>query len=752
MRHYTNWIRDGLAEALLKISVLGSCLEDNAVFEPGIDKQSYVNCIVASFKSLSEDARVITSLGNQMPVLAEAAPIPFMEALDSLIQGNPDSIKLFLSEDDDFYSHSYHFYFLWSLEVLAWEPAYFPRVCLILLNLAALDPGGRTSNRPINSLKEIFLSWNPGTCSTLDKRLEVLKLLARKNEDVVWELIEGILPGNHDISDPTNEPKWKDFSRSEKIEITQNIRYLTDVQYLKFAISIAGVVPTRWLDLISVYSLIPEDLQLDILEGLRCLKESLKHDDDRHMIWTALRQECNKHKEFPEAKWSMAKGKIEKLESLLPLFEISEETKKSSWLFNELHPEIGVPQAGFSADNKELFNIREKMVSQILNDSGKKGLICLVEQVQYPGLVARSIDKSILDFCFFDEFSNFYNPRNNSNKYFFTCLSQIMFDLFGREWNSYLLHSDFFQSLDGFGKANLFVSYPDSFDTFELISRVGEDVEREYWKNRHLSFSDENSEVLKFVTAKLIEYGRSVELPMRIGLMLDKLPQDFGYKLLEDIYSRLDEEGAVQELGRQAYWVIEIFEKLNQTSTDIENLAKLEYKYLPLINRQRSKTQSQLTLHKMLSKDASFFIEIMVKLYKPASPEKQVNETEESRHEAQLAWKLMHSWKTPPGLEDDGRVNAEKLHSWVSEARKLAIDVDRAVLCDQKIGEILFFLPKDDEDGHWPHRCLRKLLEDNESIDIETGLEIAQFNARGVYSGLIVSYQSIDVIIPENKV
>ena len=148
---HTDWIRDGLAETLLKISVLGSRLEDNAVFETGVDKQTYVNRIIAGFNALSEDVRVITSLRDQMPVLAESAPVPFMDTLDNLIQGNPDSVKTIFEDTDGFYSHSYHSYFLWSLETLAWEPAYFPRVCLILLKLANLDPGGRTLNRPINS-------------------------------------------------------------------------------------------------------------------------------------------------------------------------------------------------------------------------------------------------------------------------------------------------------------------------------------------------------------------------------------------------------------------------------------------------------------------------------------------------------------------------------------------------------------------------------------------------------------------------
>ena len=58
----------------------------------------------------------------------------------------------------------------------------------------------------------------------------------------------------------------------------------------------------------------------------------------------------------------------------------------------------------------------------------------------------------------------------------------------------------------------------------------------EYWKARPVWFPDDNPEILTFVSEKFIKYGRSIELSMRVSLMPDKFPDDFGFKLLEDIY------------------------------------------------------------------------------------------------------------------------------------------------------------------------------------------------------------------------
>jgi hypothetical protein len=60
--------------------------------------------------------------------------------------------------------------------------------------------------------------------------------------------------------------------------------------------------------------------------------------------------------------------------------------------------------------------------------------------------------------------------------------------------------------------------------------------------------------------------------------------------------------------------------------------------------------------------------------------------------------------------------------------------VDRARIADQQIGHVLFYTPKDPVDEAWPHTSVRELLEEVRSDDIETGIRLEQYNARGVTS------------------
>ena len=221
MRHST-WLRDGLAETLLRIVVLGNHLERTGAIPGNQSCQSFVDQLVRNLPGLREDWRLLASLRSQLPVLAEAAPFPFLEALECLLQGTPEMIlPIFAEGEGTFTGHAFHPHFLWALETLAWEPSLLPRVGLILAGLDKVDPGGQLGNRPIKSLREIFLVWHPGTSANLEQRLQVLDLIIKRYPDIGWKLLMALMPKTHDTSSPTHEPKWKDFGRSQREPLTR---------------------------------------------------------------------------------------------------------------------------------------------------------------------------------------------------------------------------------------------------------------------------------------------------------------------------------------------------------------------------------------------------------------------------------------------------------------------------------------------------------------------------------------------------
>jgi len=61
---------------------------------------------------------------------------------------------------------------LWVLEILAWHPRWMPRVASILARLSHIQLPENWSNRPFNSLLDIFRAWWPRTAANLQQRTQ----------------------------------------------------------------------------------------------------------------------------------------------------------------------------------------------------------------------------------------------------------------------------------------------------------------------------------------------------------------------------------------------------------------------------------------------------------------------------------------------------------------------------------------------------------------------------------------------------
>ncbi len=157
-------------------------------------------------------------------------------------------------------------------------------------------------------------------------------------------------------------------------------------------------------------------------------------------------------------------------------------------------------------------------------------------------------------------------------------------------------------------------------------------------------------------------------------------------------------------------------------------LSHFEWSFLPLLrNRYLPKN-----LHKNLAEDPEFFVEVIKCAY-PAEDEVPEKLTEQHYVRAKLSLNLLHDWRRPPGINDDGSVDSEKLRSWICGARKLAQECGREMVVDHRIGQILVYYPKG-RDGAWPHEALRDLLEDLGNEDIEDGIIMGIHTSRGVTS------------------
>ena len=97
------------------------------------------------------------------------------------------------------------------------------------------------------------------------------------------------------------------------------------------------------------------------------------------------------------------------------------------------------------------------------------------------------------------------------------------------------------------------------------------------------------------------------------------------------------------------------------------------------------------------------------------------------------AYRLLDRVSRLPGLDTEGRVDADVLRGWVVDARRLCAEHGRAGIGDERIGQLLSRAPAV-EDGSWPCRPVCEVLQTIASPDVASGFEVGVRNARGVHS------------------
>src|SRR5262249_41362989 len=140
------------------------------------------------------------SLSPQLPLLAEAAPQAF---LDAVAQELKELVKLFTQEGDAFFVSHPHTGLLWALEVVAWDRTFLSPVSRLLAALDEAVGTGKTGNNPARSFHEIFMPWFPQTNASVEERVKVLRKLIKDHPKAGWRLLIGLLPNQHMVSTPT---------------------------------------------------------------------------------------------------------------------------------------------------------------------------------------------------------------------------------------------------------------------------------------------------------------------------------------------------------------------------------------------------------------------------------------------------------------------------------------------------------------------------------------------------------------------
>jgi len=733
----SNYLREGISEMLALMATLSS---ETSFIANQTGEAVAAQVVWQLMEKAKDSATLWASLAYKLPLLAEATPGIFLDAIDMGLTGeNPILVSLFQDKTSytAFTSSSPHTGLLWALETLAWNPDYLGKAALNLARLTRLDPGGSLGNRPIKSLRDIFICWHPNTTASLPNCLRVLDTIRKHEPDVAWNLLMSLLPQSHSTVSPTHGTKWRDWVPDPRIPITVQEYDETTDEILKRLISDADSNITRWINLVVSARGMDIHQQKILLNSLEALDFKQFSSEDRVQMSDCLRNEIIDHYNFSEAKWAMPIEHVQILEAVMARFEPDNLTDRHRWLFKHAVKIRGNRNIEWNEMHRIVGDLRTEALQEIMNSHSWIGVTQLAKQAQEPSLVGITLAKADLlpmDISSFLQDNLLSDDPSQSE----LARSYVTAQAYGKGdgWIKECLNTNSSTwSAEKYGE--FLLCLPFNTHLSNCLYTSTQETQSYYWKRARaecISFLDiDNADR---VLSHLLESGRPHLAINRIEWELKQTPNLFSPEQIAEVLEVAARNTPDQNLdfGSFAYNSAELMNYLEKTEISRDRLASLELMYFRLHEHYR---RPNILFDKM-AKNPEMFVEALQYVF--SAENEPVNEDLDEQDTpslgaAEFAWHLLEKWKQMPGVLEDRSVNAEALRSWVMKARELSAKCGRGKIADSYIGHSLAFSPAD-PDGNWPHQAVRDLIEELANPTIENGLFTQILNNRGITTRL----------------
>jgi transcriptional regulator with XRE-family HTH domain len=728
--HYSEFAKEGLSETIALMGVFGGLQGQPLAFD------RTASDIV---RQLLKDADPIRwwSLSDHLKELAEASPEAFLSALgDDLNRETPSVLELFKSDDDSFFGRSADFAeLLWSLEMLAWSPDYLAKVTATLFKLGEKVDPPKWVNQPSNSLRQIFLPWNPQTHVGLQGRLEVLDTMRARFPNESWNLLLSLYPKSHDTSTPSPTPLWRSFEQPEGDEpITNRSLWQASQKIGSWLVADVGLDPGRWDAILDRFHDFAPELRKDFTASAEELPKQLLSEGDRQQVRACLRRVIHRNRQHHTAHWALPEAELEPLQRVYDGLSRTDPIARNSWLFESHHPPVLNPNSTSWQEREDSARKhRSQALSEVEASAGTAGIyeLAAISRV-LPGLVGQAIVDSLGNAASEDILGEFVKLDDKVSRGVVFGLVITLAASQGKDWPTELLQRAKAENWPTDSYATVVSALPQTKAFLSGLSELPPDVQNRYWEIvTSIAFRDPDLD-LGYVSDQFVTHGRAYQAAELIVDRFQNITSKHIIRVLDGILEQQKASDA-PDGGMFQYFVEQLFEQLDQDKDlDFQELGRLEWAYLKALEHS---ARPPKTLHHHLATSPTFFVDVLSLLYRRSGSDGDelatVTDPEKRRSVFGNAHTLLHSWREVPGSAD-GKIDFDELKRWVIEARKLCAVADRAKIGDQKIGEILAYAPSDAEDGYWPATPVRRLVEELENDDLETGFYVGTRNKRGV--------------------
>lgn len=741
-RSYTGDLRRGLAQSLALLGVYGGTV----TWSGGASGSVFANYLVRKlleWASADSTGQAWQSLADILPLLAEAAPEAFLEAVSAAAAGDEPVLATMFQDSADesglFSGGTPHTYLLWALECLSWCPDYFGRAVALLARLDEIDPGGRMSNRPAASLAAIYRPWHPDSSVDPDRRLAVLDTLRRRHPDAAWKLECSMLPETHGgthfpISAPTFRT-WKPDQQS----VTYGEIWKMTTAAVERCIEDADTDAERWATILDHTSAMPPADRELVVAALHALADQPGVSTDfRDSVWRKLVDVIGRHREFADATWSLPDDELAKLDALATRYQPVSAYLRLVGLFQSYRPYIGARRLDdYEVFERELGRQRVDAIKEIEAEGGFDAIMKLARDATVHGAVGIALanvgsshDAELLAWLTIEGPDDL---AGTAMSYFSARYAHEGFDLI----TSLLAQDD----LTIEQRARLLLVARDNLPEVWALAAADQELDTRYWTAFQPLGLGHEFDKLDEVADRLILAGRHADVLHLMSMYshTEDRPRPQAARLivraLDGLLANQAQSAAAR--GLQTYDFQRLFAYLEAMRDHLEpgDLVRLQWAYLPALGYDAKIP----ALSESLANDPAEFVGMVCLVFRarPESEdeEKTEDQADDEQRDASMAtnaYRLLNAWDSPPGLVD-GAMDAGVLRAWLDRAVELLAERGRTEVGLQQFGQVLGHTPPD-PDGTWPGVVVQDLLEDVQLEHIETGLYLHIVNGRGITS------------------
>ena len=685
-RKYSGHLRDGLCLSLILVALDskgGQMLADTVV------KQILENSSINWWLTYSSS--------DVVSYLAEASPKAFVEYVEGEIKKEDSIIRTLFApiKKNNYFSGSYEVEYtqiLFAMEMLAWMPEYLLRISYVLAELDTIPNESNYTNKPFNSLLDIYRLWFPLTSVDAEGRSKALGALMRKYPETGLKLCFALATRLFDqhVSFSSLVSRWrlKDVVKVGRVSGGEIYTVL-----LKICLLIDNYQTITPDDAIAILNIatdntIPLEFRNTLLSCLTRHSQNLKGSKKLYERLIGL---TNRFKNMPNARWQISDNEKHVLNDLLVSITPERTIDRVEYLLSNQCYQIPEIQHINNHEKryKKVLELRLSAVNQIVADIGIDAFI------DYAVTMPDTRD-TLMAFA----------RREDGFDYFEKIYSLVKFDE-----AKYTACRNYFRQLFLIDKKRFieqienrikddFVWFPLSSgdpcdEVWKLADSLNDLTKKEYWKHTALIYIPLDR--VEYLNEHFIEVGRYNEVIQVLYHVLsndkDNLDVNYVVDTMRQVMSHLN--GQILrvsdfELERVMEWIDK-----NEKVSD-QDVISLE---LPYIISDRGNL-SVWRAYRIIIQNPKFLFELIDYACFPDDESRREEEIatyfqdEHRRTLGQFSAIMLTEIHTMPCVDDKDNIDETALREYIDELIRLGREKDKLSHVYHTIGRLLACYPK----------------------------------------------------------